>query len=130
MRLWTYHPPNYRIDDPGLIINPKLGPYWNEPLTPFYKKVLPRLHKMLSTDQFIWCCTVPNAWLPLEGRPLWEWELSVPDSQIVGFIQEPIWDALVKGSRDVLEKVVLPGAQIQSSTLQCSSTPIGPPART
>jgi hypothetical protein len=96
MRLWTYHPEGFAVDDPQLHIDPTKGPYWNEPRL-CYKDALTWLTGMVGTDQFLWCCTVADAWLPLSYSydPM-KSELDVPASQILAYILEPVWDGILK----------------------------------
>jgi hypothetical protein len=120
MQLWTYHPPGFRIDLPGLAIDPLQSPYWNEPLTPLYKEAWAKLRDTLGTEQFIWCCTASGCWSPNEFRPVDEWVLNVPDSQILAFIKEPGWDDILKGKGNdwgkvfVEEKAVKPDPNISA----------------
>jgi hypothetical protein len=108
MRLWTYHPNGFRIDNPELAIDPTQGTYWNEPLTPRYKEALPRLCKMLGLDEYpLWCFTSAGCWVPVENQPVVEWELSVSDSQILGFVRTHPWDSIVKGQGDDWETVIV-----------------------
>src|SRR5262245_61194650 len=114
MRLWTYQPRGFQIDAPGLTIDPAQGPYWNQPGTPLYKEALAKLRKMLGIEQWpLWCCTVPGVWLPIDSFPVDEWELNVPDSQVVAFIRELPWHAIMKGTGEDWEKVIVTERPIQ-----------------
>jgi hypothetical protein len=120
MQLWTYQPLGFCIDDLELIVNPKLGSYWNDEcwIRPRYREMLPKLIRMLGTDQFLWCCTAYYTWFSIPGRPVEEWELNIPESQILAFIREPIWGGILRGDdRDlasiiVAERPVQPGMNI------------------
>jgi len=122
MRLWTYQPRGFRIDDPQLIVDPKQGSYWTDEcwIRARYRQMLPKLIKMVGTDQFLWCCTAYYTWFSIPGRPVVEWELNVPRSQILAFIREPVWDAILKGDdRDlasavVVERPVQPDANVSA----------------
>lgn len=77
-------------------------------------EALTKLRKMLGIDQWpLWCCTVPGVWLPIESFPVDEWELNIPDSQIVAFIRELPWHAILKGTGDDWEKVIVTERPIQ-----------------
>lgn len=108
MRLWTYHPNGFRIDDEEVVIDPTKGTYWNESLTPRYKEALPRLCEMLGLEKFpLWCFTTPGCWTAVENQPVVEWELSVPDWQILGFVRAPPWDDILKDKGDHWANVVV-----------------------
>jgi hypothetical protein len=69
---------------------------------------------MLGLDRFpLWCCTVPDSWFLIESRPVDVWELNVADSQIVGFIRESVWDAILKGRGDEWASVIVAERPIQ-----------------
>ena len=52
MKLWTYHPLTFRLNDPNGKIDPTKGMCWgNSSLR--YGQALPRLHELLGTDQFL-----------------------------------------------------------------------------
>src|SRR6266478_9985439 len=113
MRLWTYHPPGTLIDRLRSV-DPTQGPYWDDPITHRYKEALPRLCKMLGIRKYpLWCCTDPSAWIPIESRPVLEWELNVPESKIVEFIRETVWHAIICGQGDDWENVIVKERPIQ-----------------
>lgn len=109
MKLWTYHPAQFRIDDPNSpAIDPRQGPYWSEP-TLCYELSLHLLLKKLGTELFpLWCFTVPDCWelADVTKGPV-EWELDIPEPEIQAFIRQPIWDAILKGSGDDWDNVVV-----------------------
>jgi len=130
MRLWTYQPCDFRVDDrqsPG--IDPTQGVYWKDSTyTPCYQTALPQLCEVVGINYYpLWCktvegwlvsdylnCPLCNSALPLrpqvEGRivgcpdcsfthkPIVEWQLDLPDSAIIAFIGEKPWHAIVAGT--------------------------------
>lgn len=120
MRLWTYHPPDFRIDDlRSSPIDPTKGPYWND-RSLCYRKALPRLCTMLGIDAFpLWCFTAPDCWL-LTSEARVEWELEVPEAEILGFIHSRVWDVILKSKSDdwqgviVTERPVTPGQYVSA----------------
>ena len=100
MQLWTYHPANFRLDDPRPLahLDPALGPYWNDP-TLCYERSLRRLLKTIGVEQFpLWCFVAPDCWgLPDVCDGPTEWELAVPESDVLTFIRSHLWDAILKG---------------------------------
>src|SRR5260370_34317691 len=107
MQLWTYHPPEFRIDNPQLPgIDPTRGKYWSEPSL-CYKAALRKLCEMVATEQFpLWCFTVPDCWI-LTPEAVVEWELKVPQPQILAFIREPVWHEILCGRGGDWENVIV-----------------------
>lgn len=109
MKLWTYHPSTFRLDDPNTKIDPTRGMYWKDDSLQ-YRKVLPRLQQLLGTDQFLWCCTTPGRFMrPTEEFDLAEWELAVPTSEILAFHRVPIWEDIVYGRGSAWDTLVFVG---------------------
>jgi hypothetical protein len=99
LQLWTYHPADFRLDDPCVQrIDPARGMNWNEP-TLRYRESLHALCRALNISQFpLWCCTVRRGVLADHVNPPLEWELNVPDSDSLAFLFEPAWDAALRGN--------------------------------
>ncbi len=109
MNLWTYHPSTFRLDNPDAKIDSTQGVYWNEDSLQ-YRKVLPRLQQLLGTDQFLWCCTTPGCFVrTTEEIDLVEWELVVPNSEIVAFYSVPVWEDIIYGRSSAWDDLVLEG---------------------
>jgi hypothetical protein len=111
MQLWTFQPLGFPIDGPDLIVNPKLGSWWNDEsrIRAGYQEMLPKLISMLGTDRFLWCCTAYYKWETTPDRPVVEWEVNVPESQVLAYIREPLWDAILKGQGLDLASVIVSG---------------------
>ncbi len=100
MRLWTYHPASFRVDDPNLRIDYTLGDIWNcdsVKTREGYRRALPRLHQLLDGEtQFLWCCTGPRQFVRItESIDLVEWELLVPDAQVLSLYRESLWKSIL-----------------------------------
>jgi hypothetical protein len=96
--LWTHHPVRFRINDPGILrVDPSQGPYWAcAELS--YESSQRALCEALGADQFLWCSTV-NAWISGSIHDdIMEWSLNVPESEVLAFIDEPVWDGILRGS--------------------------------
>lgn len=107
MKLWTYHPSNFRLDDPNVKIDPTKGMYWNDESLQ-YQKVLPKLQQLLGTDQFLWCCTIPDCFDRMtEDDDLVEWELVVPIAEILSFHSVPVWEDIVHGRGCAWDSLVI-----------------------
>jgi hypothetical protein len=109
MKLWTYHPITFRPDDPNVEIDPSKGMCWSMKSLR-YREVLPRLHQLLGTDQFLWCWTTKDDFTRTskEITIMVEWELDVPLSEIWAFYSVPIWDDIVSGKSEAWETLVVP----------------------
>jgi hypothetical protein len=106
MKLWTYHSILFRLDDPDARIDPTQGPCWH---LPRYREALPRLHKLLRTDQFLWCWTTRGI-RASKGFPLVEWELDVPLSGVLGFHSIPVWNDIIEGKGEAWERLIVESA--------------------
>jgi hypothetical protein len=97
MQLWTYHPTGFQVDAPDLAIDPKRGQYWWHEATGFrYREVLPKLQQVVGVRQFLWCYTFRGQCLRVqEAHDVVEWELNVPDSNILGFLRSSVWEDIV-----------------------------------
>ncbi len=97
MKLWTYHPSTFTVDDPNGKIDSKRGTYWNDESLQ-YRTALPQLQQLLGTDQFLWCCTTTGCFVrTTEEIDLVEWELDVPTSEILAFYRVSVWEDIVHG---------------------------------
>lgn len=110
MQLWTYHPTTFRLDDPGITcIDPTCSVYWHDPALR-YREALQALRDTLGLDAFpLWCHTARRDQANLQDRPL-EWELAVPIPDILAFIHETAWDAVLRrtASLDLAGVIVEP----------------------
>lgn len=97
MRLWTFQAGSVQVNTPGLRIDPTLGEYWNNPnenVRQNYRAVLPKLHRHLGTDQFLWCWTVRDQYIsdPSDGKI--GWALNIPRLEIIIFYRMDIWESI------------------------------------
>jgi hypothetical protein len=134
MRLWTYHPPDFRLDDPGCAgIDPSRGPYWNDATLPGYKSALTALQALLRIDHSpLWCYTCAGCWsrhLPDPSRV--EWLLDVPAVQVLAFVREPLWDAILQGRGGDLRDAVFTAApeRLDANTTALVRFPLLPECR-
>ena len=64
------------------------------------------MHKLLGTDQFLWCWTTRGSRSFKEFcLLLLEWELDVPLSEILAFHSVPIWDEIVGGKSEAWDRL-------------------------
>jgi hypothetical protein len=111
VQLWTHHPSGFQIDAPDLVIDPTKGQYWRCQGPDFrYRDVLPKLHQFVGTSQFLWCCTVRGQFIrPTEDTDLIEWELNVPQPQILRFYRASVWEGIVRGKSADWNSLVIAG---------------------
>src|SRR5713101_762581 len=111
MQFWTHHPTGFQVDAVGLVIDSTKGQYWHCTRPRFrYCEVLPKLHKVVGTDQFLWCNTIRGQYKRwTEGMDLAEWELNVPESQVIAFIRQSVWEDIVWSKNDDWEKIIIEG---------------------
>jgi len=114
MQLWTHQPTGFQIDSASLVIDPARGQYWScQIVGSRYRDVLPKLQELVGASQFLWCCTVPGQFVRVtEQMDLVEWELNVPESQILRCIRASVWEAIVRGESDDWENLFRVGAPV------------------
>jgi hypothetical protein len=97
MQLWTYHPPEFRINDHRTgPIDPSRGVYWKDS-TLRYRQGLLELCKVLKINTFPLWCKTSRTWRLVDPlNPPTEWELNVPESEILCFIRESAWDGAIR----------------------------------
>ena len=102
VKLWTYHPSTFRIDDPQLSVDYMRGKYWQDDSHGFrYREVLPILCELLGTTNFVWCCTARGKMQKMTSdEDLVEWEISLPMSNVLKFYSELVWDKIIWGKSD------------------------------
>jgi len=102
MQLWTHHPSRFQIDAVDLVVDPTQGEHWHMEARNFrYRDVLRALCGRLGTSQFLWCCTRRGQFRRLIAEcDLVEWELNVPESQILAFIRGRVWEDIVWSRSD------------------------------
>jgi hypothetical protein len=111
MQLWTYHPSTFPVDDPNLEVDYTRGIFWRIEMGQSfrYRVVLPKLHDLVKTTQFLWCCTLrgtyPRTW---EGDDSVEWELNAPLTQILTFYRKNVWDDIVWSRSDDWAQLLIP----------------------
>ena len=96
MILWTHHPSSFKLDEPGIRVDPTNGKYWKMSESKFpYKQILAMLQEQIGWGQFLWCCTERGRYLPIsEPSDLVEWEIELPLSQ-VKLVSVPVWEDLI-----------------------------------
>jgi hypothetical protein len=98
MQLWTHHPHGFRLDSAHIVIDPTKGRYWRDNIAGLrYRDVLPKLQQLLGTRQFLWCYTIRTQ---PQNADLVEWELNLPESQILRFVHSWVWETIVWGNPD------------------------------
>jgi hypothetical protein len=102
MQLWTYHPSDFPVNDPCLVVDYTKGVYWHPDMQGNngfrYREVLPKLHARVGTDQFLWCFLKRGGYERVTenvDQDLMEWELNVPLTQILRFYRESVWHDIV-----------------------------------
>lgn len=110
MRLWTHHPSTFDLSDQTLIVDWKKGMFWRKEDSVFrYRKTLPMLHKLVGTDQLIWCCTRRATYKrESEFIDLTEWEINLPIKDVI-LTSSPIWEDLIWSRSDDWGSLILKG---------------------
>lgn len=110
MQLWTHHPSEFRIDQPGLVINPSNGRYSKSCGNGFrYSDVLPMLQERVGANQLLWCCTTRGRYMPThEPSDCVEWEVNLPLSKVT-LISVAVWDDIVWSRGDDWDSLILTG---------------------
>jgi hypothetical protein len=111
VKLWTYHPSNFVLNTPGAIIDPRLGINMNFRAPGFrYPVVWKQLATLLGANQFLWCFTKHGCFVRVEQNyDSVEWELTVPDSEILGFIDAYLWEQIVFSASDDWSRLFIDG---------------------
>lgn len=109
LTLWAYHPSDYRLDTPGLIMDHTKGKNWTRKMANFrYREVLLKLQRRLGTDQFLWCCSTRGCFRRTsEGIDLVEWQLDVPSSHVLSFYCEDVWENIVWSRSNEWERLLI-----------------------
>jgi len=109
VKLWTHHPSEFTVDDPNLVIDQRQGRYWKDCGRGFrYSEMLSKLCSRIGTDQFLWCCTARGQFIRMSACiDLVEWEINVPESQIVAFYRESVWETIVHGQSDDWDVLII-----------------------
>ncbi len=112
MQLWTYHPSDFRINDPNLEVDYKKGKYSHPDIQVAngfrYCKVIPKLHEMVGTTQFLWCFTQQDQFArTYEDDDSLEWELNVPLTQILTFYREKVWEGIIISQNDDWDRLLI-----------------------
>ena len=98
-QFWTYHPDAFRVDNPTLKLDHTQGTYWDVKYggMPTYRQARPKLVQLLGVNDFLWCCPIRGL---LErytlAHDLVEWEINVPASQIVSWLDNLQWEKFVR----------------------------------
>lgn len=119
MKLWTFHPSNFRLDDPTPSIIHELGKYWGSQTTPRYAAVLQRLHQLLGNDQILWCYTLKDNHWHFDGVDEIEWELNVPFSQIEALYDVQLWENILYGRNEDWDNLILDRLTAESAANEC-----------
>ncbi|MBP7937534.1 MAG: hypothetical protein KA354_23075 [Phycisphaerae bacterium] len=91
MNLWTWQSPDFSLLDGH--VEPTKSPYADTVSTApdAYRK----LARCLSTDQIIWCHTLPGQHIRIPGFSMVEWVLDVPPEEIMGFTDSLVWNRIL-----------------------------------
>ena len=107
MQLWTHHPSDFPVNDPDLVVDYTKGMYAQPSMEGSngfrYRNVLPKLHTLVGTTQFLWCCTERGRYERVTedvDKDLLEWEINVPLTQILRFHLVSVWEDIVWGRSD------------------------------
>jgi hypothetical protein len=96
MKLWTYHPKNFVIDRHDLVIDAARGGFWVS--TAGYRLAAPRLWQLVKTNQFVWCCTVPNSFSRTSAQhDISGWEIDRAHVDVLAFIDAWLWEEIIAG---------------------------------
>jgi hypothetical protein len=107
VKLWTYHPSDFRLDDPAVNIDPSKGTYWSLE-TIRYREPLAKLQQLLKTDQFLWCCTTRDCFVRVsEEIDLTEWELTIPFCDVLGFYSVQAWEGIIQGQDNEWQNLLI-----------------------
>jgi hypothetical protein len=99
MRLWTYHPAGFAIDDPLLSLDSTKGRFWNLNQQNFaYRDALIELRRFVGKTNFLWFCTKsPNTFNTRNDRPdRIEWEIEIPIGDVLVFVHSPTWERILR----------------------------------
>jgi hypothetical protein len=104
MQLWTHHPSSFRVDNPQLEVDYTKGQYAQPDrageIAFQYRKVMPRLHQIVGTTQFLWCCTKRGRYPKAMEEDSTEWELNVPLTQVLSFYRVGVWEDILYNRSD------------------------------
>lgn len=92
MMLWTYHSPDFSLTA-GRIDHAKSDYFRTIPTVP---KAYRRLWKLVKTSNIIWCYTRQKSRCAKTGSDKLEWNLEVPDSEILTLVDEFIWNRILE----------------------------------
>ena len=113
MQLWTYHPSDFRVDDPDLVVDYTKGKY-AEPSSQVngfrYREVATKLHKRVGTTQILWCFVERGRYVRVTedvDKDVMEWELNVPLTQILAFYRVSVWEDIIWSRNDEWEHLVI-----------------------
>lgn len=113
MKRWTYHPIDFRLDDPNEALDPSRGKYWNyfEPnFRAWYRHVLLELQERLGTNQLLWCFTTPaNDFKKFNAcdADRVEWRIEISLSSVLAFYSSPVWENILRGRSNQWESLFL-----------------------
>jgi len=99
--VWTIHPIDFDLLQPGLGYDHECGNYWNcRETRRRYREVLPYLHRVFAVDEILWCLSSLVGWWMSEFLDNVAWELEVPTSLILAHFDENAWGRVVKEPSD------------------------------
>jgi hypothetical protein len=113
LKLWTYHPQAFQLNDPLQRVDSTKGKFWNS-LDPCfrerYRRVLPRMQAIVGTDQFLWCCTSRKNGFEEHNHVelnllAWEIEIRVADTLLL--FRSPVWEDIVHGRTEDWDRLVI-----------------------
>ncbi len=91
MHLWTWHKPDFSLLDGQMDHEQSEYVQTVSGIREAYHK----LSNCLSTDQFIWCYTMPNQRIITPHHSEVEWILKVPPAEILAFINDIVWNRIL-----------------------------------
>jgi len=92
MELWTWHEPDFSLLS-GRVEHNRSEYYQRVPgIVAAYDELW---HRLKNDGQLVWCCTDISEHGDLESSPHVLWKLDVPPDQILGFVDEIVWNRIL-----------------------------------
>jgi len=111
IRLWSVHPPAFRLDDPNQVCDPTLGGYWSDKGFQFrdrYRIMLTELQCRMETTQFIWTWRGLEECFASTVTDEIYWQIDLPPSQILACYDSPAWNDMLYNGTNRWDEVLVP----------------------
>ena len=109
--VWTVHPVEFDLAQPGLEYDHTQGYYWKGelPACRRYREVLPTLHQHFGVSAILWCFSSLIDWHVADRTKEVAWELDLPTSSVLAHFDTYLWGGVVAlGEPLDLARVSLP----------------------